>query len=391
MEKVMSRAGPASVADIADGPGAWKVPPIIRRNPEIWVAIVLWLASNVFVTGMARFATWEGGTSYHSAVDLCHWDCGWYASVLENGYDHAARSDGTANWPFHPGFPLTAYPFHSWLKLPLLTSMVYASKAALLFAIYGFILLVGQPLDSTADHFRAGSLVAFNPYLIYAHAGYAEPLYFALAAFAFVLAGRRKWIASGIAGALLSLTRVVGFLFALSYAIMSLRESGWRKYSLTKLIGLLLCPLGTALFMLYLHHHTGDALAQVHVHLAWVGTSLVNPLHALWTALALHHWPRIWGAIALAGLAASAWLFKLQKPELGTYLALSILVALSGGSPNGGLYGMARYVWWQPPFLYTINYALKRYPAAWPIYTAFSSGMASFMIWEWFSGHNLVV
>ena len=179
----MSGTAAASVADRAQGRDVvQKITPFLRRNPEIWVAIVLWLASNVFVTGIAKFATWEGGARYHSAADLCQWDCGWYGSVVEGGYDHAAHTDGTANWPFHPAFPATAYPFRNWLKLPLGLSMVFASKAALLFAIYGFILLAGQPLDSTADHVRAGSLVAFNPYLIYAHAGYAEPLYFALAA-----------------------------------------------------------------------------------------------------------------------------------------------------------------------------------------------------------------
>lgn len=388
----MSRAVAAPVADTAYGGGVVrKITPILKRHPEIWVAIVLWLASNVFVTGIAKFATWEGGASYHSVADLCQWDCGWYGSVLEHGYDHAPHNDGTANWLFHPAQPLAAYPFRYWLKLPLPVSLVLASKAALVFAIYGFLLMVGTPTDSMEDRFKAGSLVAFNPYIIYAHAGYSEALYFALLAFAFYFAGRKWWIASGMMGALLSATRMIGFLFAVPYAMMSLGRDGLRKFDLNKLVGLLLCPLGTALYMLYLYHHTGDALAQVHIHVAWVGTSLVNPVQALWVALAQHHWPRIWGAMALGGLGASAWLFKLDKPELGTYLALSILVALSGGSLAGGLYGMARYIWWQPPLLYAIYRALSRYTGCWPIYTAFASGMASFMIWGWFTGHNFVV
>ena len=382
----MSGTATAPVAETAHGRGVVrKIAPLLRRNPEIWVAIVLWLASNVFVTGIAKFATWEGGARYHSAADLCQWDCGWYGSVVEGGYDHAAHADGTANWPFHPAFPATAYPFRNWLKLPLGLSMVFASKAALLFAIYGFILLAGQPLDTSADLVRAGSLVAFNPYLIYAHAGYAEPLYFALAAFAFILAGRKQWIASGIVGVLLSLTRFIGSLFVFSYAIMSLKESGWRKYGLTKIIGLLLCPLGTALFMLYMYRLNGDPLAHIHIQAAW-HKAPGNPLDVLSLSLTTHHWPRVWGVMVLVGLAASVWLCTLRKPELGVYLALSILIPFSTA-----YWGMARYIWWQPPFLYAINYALKRYPAWWPIYTAFASGMASFMIWGWFTGHNFVV
>ena len=357
----------------------------LRRHPAIWIAVVLWVGSNLFVQTVAKMGTWEGQARYFGIYNLCQWDCGWYGSVLEGDYDRAPHHDGTANWPFHPAFPLTAYPFRHWLKFSLPMSMVLASKTALLFAIYAFIVLVREQGDSTADHFRAGSLVAFNPYLIYAHAGYAEPLYFALTAFAFILASRRRWISSGITGAFLSLTRFVGFLFVFSYAIMSLREGGWRKYDRTKLIGLLLCPLGTALFMLYMYHLTGDALVQLHIQVAW-GKTPGSPFDVLWMCLTSHHWPRVWGVMVLAGFAASAWLCKLGKPEFGVYLALAIFIPLSAS-----YWAIARYIWWQPPFLYAVYYTLRRHAAWWPIYTAFAAGLSAFMVLSWFTGHNFVV
>jgi hypothetical protein len=364
---------------------------VFRRHPEIWVALVLWVASNVFVTGISKFATWEGNASYYRIADLCRWDCGWYGTVLESGYDKAPHRDpgDIANWPFHPIFPLTAYPFHNWLKLPLTASLVLASKAALLFGIYGFLLMVGDQADSTTDRFRAGSLVAFNPYLIYAHAGYAEPLYFSLIAFAFCFASRKRWIASGATAALLSATRLVGFLFSLSYAIMCLRDLGWRipwrRSELNQVIGLLLCPLGAAVFMLYMYHYTGDALVQIHIQTAW-GKSPGNPLHILWVCLAGHHWLRVWGAMTVAALMASAWLFKLRRPELGIYLALSILIPLSAS-----YWCIPRYIWWQPSFLFAVHLVLKRHAGWWLIYAVFAGGIASFMILEWFSGHNFVI
>jgi len=368
---------------------------IFRRNASIWVAIALWIASNVFVTGIAKVATWEGNASYTGVASLCKWDCGWYGTVLEGGYDKAPPRDegGHANWGFHPLFPLTAYLFRHWLKLSIPLSLVLASKAELLFAIYSFLLMVGDQAKTTVHLFQAGSLVAFNPYLIYAHAGYAEPFYFALVAFAFYLASRQQWVASGITAALLSATRVVGFLFSISYVLIWLRDMGWRpswrKCAPERLIGLLLCPLGTAIYMLYLYRHSGDALAEIHVHVAFAdGKSSVNPVSMLWMSLAAHHWFRVWGVMSLAGLVASAWLCKLRKPELGLYLALSIFIPLSAGFAP---YGMARYIWWQPPFLYMIYWVLKRHAAWWSVYTAFASGMASFMIMGWFSGHNFVV
>jgi hypothetical protein len=88
----------------------------------------------------------------------------------------------------------------------------------------------------------------------------------------------------------------------------------------------------------------------------------------------------------VTSLMASVYLFKLHKPELGLYLALVILLSCSGG-----YYAVARYVWWQPPMLYAVYLAIRRYPIWWTIYLVFASGMASFMIIEWFSGHNFVV
>ncbi len=362
----------------------------MRRHSIVWVSITLWVASNLFVSCFARVATWENNASYVSMADLCRWDCAWYSSVLQRGYDKSSHeATGWVNWPFHPLFPLTAYPLWRGLNLSAPGSLVLAGKLALFLAIYGFILMSSAEAESTPEHFKAGSLVAFNPYVIYAHAGYAEPLYFGLLALAFYFADRRRWIASGTMGALVSSSRVIGFLFPISYVLIVLEDLKWRptlrRIGLEKIVGLLLCPLGTAVFMLYLYRHTGDALAQVHAHIAW-GKSPGNPFHVLWDSLTTHHWPRVWGIMTIVGLIGSIYLFMARKAGLGAFLAISLLLSVSGG-----YFAIARYIWWQPPFLYAIYRVLRDRISAWLIYTAFASAMASFMIIEWFSGHNFVV
>jgi hypothetical protein len=353
--------------------------------------MILWIASNLFVTMVSKIATWEDIGSYYGFASLCKWDCWWFASILDSGYDIHRHSDLTANWPFHPLHPLAAYPLHHWLKLSTPLSLIVASKIALLLGIYGFLLMLGDRIESTADEFMAGSLVAFNPYIIYAHAGYSEALYFALLTLAFYFARRQWWIGSGIMGGLVSATRMVGASFAVSYVIMALGRSLWRRLDWPKIIGLTLCPMGGLLYMLYLYRHTGEPLALFHVHVAWVGSHYGNPILAIWKPLREHHWPRVWALMTIAAFFACAWLFKLRKPELGTYLALSLIIALLSGSFNGDLYAMARYIWWQPPLLYAIYTALKRYAGLYPIYLVFASGLASFVIVGWFTRHNFVV
>ncbi len=352
---------------------------LFEKHPAIWVALVLWIASNGFVHMVAKVATWEGEAKYSKVVSLCQHDCGWYERVYVQGYDKTPRADSGSNWPFHPLFPLTAYPLYHWLHIPSNLSLVFASKLALLFAIYAFLLLTGTEKATLPELVFSGSLVAFNPYVIYAHAGYAEPLYFAVLAFAFYFLQRQQWIGSGIAGALASATRMIGFVFALSYAIGWLKQAKWRPNwrQTDQILGLMLCPLGTVIFMLYLYHHTGDALAQVHAQVAW-GKSPGNPAHVLLEAYRLHHWPRIWAFMTIASLLASVYLFLLDKAELAIYLAVSMLLSLSGGYLS-----LARYIWWQPPFLCAIYYLLRRRPAWWPIYIAFAGALSAYMVIGW--------
>lgn len=361
---------------------------LFEKHPEIWVALVLWIASNGFVHMVAKFATWEGEAKYFGVASLCQHDCGLYVRVLTEGYGRTPNADGGSNWPFHPLLPLTAYPLQHGLRLSPQLSLVVAGKLALLGAIYALLLLVREETLTFADRMFAGSLVAFNPYVIYAHAGYAEPLYFALLTMAFYFLQKQQWMGSGIAGALTSATRVIGFVFVLSYAMAWLKHAKWRPSwrQSEPILGLMLCPLGAAIYMLYLYHHTGDALAQVHAHIAW-GKSPGNPIQVFLDASTSHHWPRLWAMMTIATLLASLYLFFLNKTELAIFLAVSIVLSLSGGFVS-----LARYIWWQPPFLCAIYYFLRGRSAWWPMYTAFAVGLSAYMVTGWWLvGHIFVL
>ena len=396
MPRFAEAPAPVGVDPEPAHPRLWR-----RVSPNLCVALALWIGSNLFTFSFAQFATWEGAAHYKRMADLCRWDCQWYRSIVEFGYFHnilEARGSHpehqdwvSVNWPFYPLFPLSASGLRQVLHLSFPGSLVLAGKLELLLAIWAFLVMVSGELETTEDRVRAGSLVAFNPYLIYGHAGYTEPLYFALIALSFYLAGRSRWLAAGAVGGLASATRVTGFLFSISYLIDWLRTQkwrlSWRAFDRNALIGLLLCPLGMVLFMLHLHARAGDALAFQRAEISWERW-LGNPISTLVLAFEQTrlHWPPVWAVMVIAAWLVSLWLFKLGKPEMGTYLALVLLLAASTG-----YWSVARYIWWQPPFLYAVYRLLRRSTGAWLIYSAFAGGMAGFMVVEWFSGHNFVI
>jgi len=386
LNETIESQSPREPAGLRSGSGLTR---LVRTHPRISAAVVLWLASWAFVSAFSNLARWETGAQYDGMASLCRWDCNWYGSVLQSGYSSAPwPGTGDANWLFHPLLPLLAYPFYHWMSIPAAKSLVLVSKGAFLLSIYAFLLMVRSDLSDVADYFRAGALVAFNPYLIYGHAGYSEPLYFAFLCLAFYFAERKQWLLSGSMGTMVSATRMVGFVFAIPYALFALRgveRENYPRTLATKFLGLLLCPLGTAAYMLYLYLHTGDALAQEHIHLSWVHFPPQNPFALLLVFLAGQHWARLWGLMCLGALVAAIYLFRLRKPEYGVYLLIAVLLSISGG-----LYGLPRYIWWQPPLLYAIYRWMQRHPSWWVPYIVFTSGMAAFMVVEWFSGHGFV-
>jgi len=359
--------------------------------PELWISAVLFVASCIFVYGFGQVAHWTEGAQSAKWTNFCLWDCNWYASIVGEGYWIAPNPglDNSANWGFFPLFPLTGSACKYLFHLDAHTATVLAAKLEYFTAIFTFLLWMGPRLQGLNERFLAGMLVALNPYLIYGHAGYSEPLYFTLLCLGFWALERQRWILAGLLGAGVSASRIVGIVFALVYAIVAVREVGLRGIlrdrSSKVLLGLALCPLGLTLYSLYLYHHCGDALAFLHMQRVGWHHTITTPFMAVATSYQQHGWFRVWTLMAFGGLAVSGWLMR-RHPEYGIFLALTILIPMSQGS----LWGFPRYLWWEPPLLFAIFLWLRRSLPACMVYFAFAGGMASFLVMAWFSGRGIV-
>jgi hypothetical protein len=352
------------------------------------LAIVLFLASTAFVELFARLAVLEYGASSATAVDACKWDCGWYSTILVEGYHLEPTmhpEPDTANWAFFPAFPIVAKLLSVGTGAAAALSLVLTSKFFLLLGLFAFVTAAGEEIGPDA-RLLAGIFVAFNPYVIYAHAGYTESLYFLMTTVAFLALRRTNWIWAGIAAGMLSGTRLVGILFCVSYLAVvrqfagAAKRDSWPRY----VLGLLLSGLGLALYMVYLYFHVGDALAFTHIQVAW-GRSIQNPMAVLSGGLQAGGWERYFALVALASVLMSLWFGFRGRYHYAIFLAGATLLPLATG-----LGSIPRYVFWQMPFLIGLVDLFSERRLAGAIYLAFSIAMSGFVILSWFSGKAFV-
>lgn len=373
---------------------------------ELVLALILLGVSQFFALTFHRIVQWELGMAHAKPLeppqlyrcaqgnprqpnDFCQLDCCWYSSIVRSGYDKQPEFDeqgDRANWSFFPLFPLLASPLFKIFRMESTLATVVASNIALYFAILAFLFMVRSRTNSFRDIALAGTLVAFNPAIVYAYGGYAEPLYFALAAAGFAFLERRRWIEAGIAGGLVGTARPTGILFVVAYLIAAWRSDAigqvFRERRLGVLLGALLCPVGVSLWMLFMYHRSGDALAWMHMHAAW-GVYRGSITSIFWHSLAAGGWRRFWVFAALAGFGVSAWLLKEREYENAAFLALAVLMPATAE-----VAGMPRFVWWQPPTLFATYLLLKRYPISQVVYFGLAGGMASAMTILWFLGNR---
>jgi len=300
--------------------------------------------------------------------DLCQWDCGWFVSTAETGYNlHLATAGvvfGQANWVDFPVFPflihLTAFLFH--LPGPL------AGLVAANLAFGAFVFLSVKYLALTARGQAPLALVLFllcYPYGFYLSLAYTESPYAAFTMAAFYFLARGAVLPSALAASCLAATRVTGVLFtpiivvrALNAARAAWRQSGQRAAAATlanAILPVAIAPLGLFLFMAYLYQHMGDAYAFLHIQRGW-GRAENNPLAVLLTGLQTNdlvpafstgHQSHTFAALCgLAGLALSARLLLLRRFSECWFLLASILIALSAG-----LLAFPRYCLANPIFM----------------------------------------
>jgi hypothetical protein len=137
--------------------------------------------------------------------------------------------------------------------------------------------------------------------------------------------------------------------------------------------------------MVYLYFQVGDALAFMHVQVAW-GRELQSPVSVALGGWKQGGWNRYFVLCAALGLGIGGWLFWRKRYGYSLFLIGTILVPLATGVAS-----LPRYVFWQFPFLFGLVDLLSLNQTLKSVFLAFSTAMAGFMILSWFAGKTFVI
>lgn len=252
-----------------------------------------------------------------------------YERIAREGYEPPSP-DGAprSTWAFFPFYPLLmrAMPFDYPIAALLVSNLAFV--AGLL-----FVAAAGVRLGATNEQVeRAVFFIAFFPTACFFSLPLTESLFLCLSAASFYFAARDRWWAAGIAGALAAATRFIGILLLPTLLLLPLQQRG--KLSRPQL-WLLLIPISTAAFMVFLHQLTGDALAFVKAQALWnrgqwsVSFAVSRP----WNFVLLN------SAAALFLVVASVAMLRRRQWAFAAYALAAVAIPLSTGTVQS----IARY------------------------------------------------
>jgi len=300
-----------------------KIKAIVKKHDLLFAALVCFVISRIMLFGM--YAVLFHDVSPAGFIDeLNRFDANHYHRLAEFSYRAAANDlTGEASWAFFPLYPFIVKAF------AMLTSLSYEGAAYILGAVFliGACVLGAMYLMETgADKKAAYLYIAFlnlGLYSFYFSAFYTESMFLLLLTACFYFLEKKKYLWMGLCGVLMSLTRNIGVFFVLLIPVklvMDYMENchslslsakgisgeassgktgssklasgnadfiGYLKTCLadpTLILGTFMIPLGLFSFMHYLYKLTGDALAFVHIQVAWGrvnGFFLKNLINAL--------------------------------------------------------------------------------------------------------------
>lgn len=298
--------------------------------------------------GLLALGLWSAahGKDAHTLL-TARWDSLWYTRVAELGYGYEVR---LPNGDVHSN--LAFFPLLPWLERLL------AAVTPLSYADAGFVVALLASLAAAWGIFAVTDLVygrrtgicavllwAALPIGIVQSMAYSESLFTALAAWSLYAVLTGRWVTAGLLAGLAGLTRPVGL--AVAAAVWAAAITAWvrdrRGESAARLVaGMLLAPLGTACYVLWVGHRTGGGpLGYLDVQAGWRNGFDGGYAFARFVAGKFTSFPAALAGVALVvGVGLLLWLYVVcvrrhQPLPLLVYAGVVTVLALCASSYFG--------------------------------------------------------
>ncbi len=336
-------------------------PPLARFKSAVrlWqVPILAWIVSRVIgCIGLVVWPTAQG--KWFNTFGLTYMDGGWYRIIMTIGYPNGSLPNFGTAWPFSPLYPFVA-DLLTRVGVPVGPSLIFVSWICALFASIGIYELVKRRESETVAKYAVWAL-ALLPGAVGQVLSYSDSMFVAALIWILVVVDRieqqvkgdgninRYWWTVGLLVLVVSASRPNGILIlpALLLAVWFVQRS-FKNAVIVATPSLIF----VAIWMIYCHNKTGDALAFIHAKNTWLETTIVDFLsHPFERPAILLH-------VATFVVVAAVALPAIKKIPLWWHVISFVLLA---PSLLLGVEGMARYVSLTAPLLVMVAISLARW------------------------------
>lgn len=320
---------------------------ILGKIPEgLKLIIVLFVLTRIVLTfvGIATrnylITNYNDWYQWHyskiEALDIWSvWDSGWYLDIANNGYSTVLHSDlpkmvvaGQANIGFFPMYPILIKAFGILLNNNYLGALLVSNLELIASAVFLYKLVLLNNDKSTAT--KAVIFLFIFPTSFVLSGIFSESTFLLLSILAFYFAKEKKWLASGISGLLLSLTRPTGVLCLLPIFYLYIKANNFKLKK--NILYLLLYPLGLFIFFAFLYFLTGDFFAYIHSKDLFWGASSSNPIEVLMQLFIISSASRVIALFITAEVGLLILTFKKLPLEYSLFAFLFIVFTLVNGA-----------------------------------------------------------
>jgi len=274
---------------------------------EFFSLFVVFVISRLVMAVMVLIYNAVMGTDHSFAFLMNQWDAKRYQFIIEHGYTFPLDTDPQANWAFFPLYVIVCQfvkLLTFWKLDTFWVGMIVSNICIFIAAFFGIKYIKNMKGVFSSQHTGLentvvwGLLIFAGPYMFYCCSTYTEAMFIMFIVLFFYCCQQKKYLLAGCMAAAASGTRIVGCILVFALIIELYLDFVGTKVTLNTmkvfvckilsepqyLTAILLCPLGTFLYMTFLRFFCGDAFAFMHVQIAWREDYYFPIFGVLWKA-----------------------------------------------------------------------------------------------------------